>query len=806
MQIAKTQLDRLDTVNLTNCDREPIHIPNCIQPQGVLLVLAEPDLRIVQVSENAPEILGIAVADLLDRPLGDFISSDRGDLMQIIRGCLEHNFENINPLSLTVATAHEAPRNFNGIIHRAPSGEIVLELEILTAETGEDFFQFYRQIKATLAKMQTAENLAALCDLVVNEMRVITGFDRVMIYRFNEDGHGNVIAESKKDNLDAFLGMHFPASDIPKQAKQLYTLNWLRLISHVNSEPSRLVSNYKNPHPPLDMSYCCLRAVSPAHIQYLKNMGVTASMSISLIQKQQLWGLIACHHHTPKLVSYEIRTVCEFLGQLMSTELATKENNENLDYKLHLKTIQSQFVDRLTKSTDFATEITADKEALLALTGASGVAVFDGDDNIVLIGETPTEVALKSLLNWLSDRIEQDIFVTDTLPSLCPVADEYKNVASGLLAMAISKAQNQYVLWFRPELLQTVTWGGNPDYLTQVEEDGSLTLFPRASFAAWQEIVQGNSNPWLSDEVEGAIKLRRAIIDIVFRRAGELTNMNLELESINSELDAFAYIASHDLKEPLRGIHNYATFLLDDYGEALQGDGAEKLQTLLRLTTRMESLIESLLKFSRLGRQELRMNSIDLNSLLENVTELFGMNPEWENCTIRIPRPLPTVFGDRILIEEIFTNLISNAFKYNNQPEKWAEVSWIESSRHNHRCVNFYIRDNGIGIREKHLDSVFRIFKRLHAPSKYGGGTGAGLTIVKKIIERHGSKIQVESTFGKGSTFSFTLPIQKGASPPSPLSLADRGSKMLFSCSPLLQEEGLGVRVLETSSVINIKK
>ncbi len=781
MQTATTKLDKPDTVNFTNCDREPIHTPNCIQPQGVLLVLAEPDLRIVQISENAPDILGIAVADLLDRPLVDFISSDRGDLTQIIRGCLEHNFENINPLNLTMATAHEAPRNFNGITHRAPSGEIVLELEILTAETGEDFFQFYRQIKATLAKMQTAENLAALCDLVVNEMRVITGFDRVMIYRFNEDGHGNVIAESKNNDLDldAFLGMHFPASDIPKQAKHLYTLNWLRLISHVNSEPSRLVSNYKDPHPLLDMSYCGLRAVSPAHIQYLKNMGVTASMSISLIQKQQLWGLIACHHHTPKLVSYEIRTVCEFLGQLMSTELATKEDSENLDYKLHLTTIQGQFVERLTKATDFVTEITVDKEALLNLTGASGVAVFDGD-NIVLIGETPTEVALKPLLSWLNDRFEQNIFVTDALPNLYPLAEAYKNVASGLLAIAISKAQNQYILWFRPELLQTVTWGGNPDYLTQVEEDGSLTLFPRTSFEAWQEIVQGKSNPWMSDEVDGATKLRRAIIDIVFRRAGELTNMNLELESINSELDAFAYIASHDLKEPLRGIHNYATFLLDDYGETLEGEGAEKLKTLVRLTTRMESLIESLLKFSRLGRQELKMNSIDLNSLLRNVAELFGMNPQWENCTIRIPRALPTVFCDRVLIEEIFTNLISNAFKYNNQPEKWAEVSWIESSQHNHTSVNFYIRDNGIGIREKHLDSVFRIFKRLHASSKYGGGTGAGLTIVKKIIERHGGEIKVESIFGEGSTFWFALPIQKGASPLSPLSLEDRQGGFIF--------------------------
>ncbi|MEI6329688.1 MAG: ATP-binding protein [Pseudanabaena sp. ELA645] len=760
MQISKNKISGLDPVNLTNCDREPIHIPAHIQSHGLLLVLSEPDLRIMQVSENAYEILGMAATDLLDRPLADFISSDRRDLIEVIRACLDHSFEHVNPLNLAIANADGVVRPFNGVVHRAPTGEIVLELEPVEFASKSDFFQFYRHIKVTLAKMQTTQNLAALCDLVVQEMRELTGFDRVMIYRFNEGGDGTVIAESKQDDLEPFLGMHYPDSDIPKQAKYLYTLNWLRLISDVSYQPIGLVSNSETR---LDMSYCGLRAVSPLHIEYLKNMGVVASMSVSLIQQQKLWGLIACHHHTPKLVPYEIRTVCEFLGQLMSTELATKENNENLDYKLNLKIIQGQFVERLTKvtSSNFVEEIVSDHEALLNLTGASGAAVCDGDD-IILIGQTPNQEAIKTLIRWLRNLFKQDIFVTDSLSSLYPIAEEYKNVASGLLAMEISKIQSQYILWFRPEILQTVTWAGNPDKPNQIESDGSLTIFPRKSFEAWQQIVSGKSNHWLHCEVEAVIELRRAIIDIVLRQSGELANINLELERINNELDAFAYIASHDLKEPLRGIHNYATFLLDDYGEILQGEGAEKLHTLVRLTTRMELLIESLLKFSRLGRQELQMNSIDLNHLLQNVTELFSMNPQWVNCKIHIPRSLPTVFGDRVLIEEVFTNLISNAFKYNNQAEKWAEISWIESDGQPHNIFTFYVRDNGIGIREKHLESVFRIFKRLHASSKYGGGTGAGLTIVKKIVERHGGQIQVESTFGKGTTFSFALPIQNG--------------------------------------------
>lgn len=749
--------DESEAVNLTNCDREPIHIPSLIQPHGLLIILTEPDLRIAQVSANALEVLGIAIKDLLDRPLAEFTGEE---LIKSIQACLDHNFEYPNPLRVEFDDLGDRlPLVFNGIVHRAPTNEIVLELEPCEPSAGSDFFQFYHQIKHNLAKIQTAKDLSALCDLVVQEVQTITGFDRVMIYRFSEQGDGTVIAEVKQPDLEAFLGLRYPDTDIPKQAKHLYTLNWLRLIPDVNYQPIGLVS-HETESPiqkaPLDMSYCALRSVSPIHLEYLQNMGVTASMSISLIQNKKLWGLIACHHYTPKFIPYETRTICEFLGQLMSTELANKEANENLDYKLQLKTIQGQFVERLTKATGFVDELDHDHEALLSLTAAQGAAICDGD-RLILIGETPDELAVKSLLTWLEAHLEQDLFVTDALSSVYAEALEYQTIASGLIAMAISKIQHRYVLWFRPEQLQTVTWAGDRDKPTQIAEDGSIRLLPRQSFAAWKEIVSGKSNPWLSCEVNSAIELRQAIVDIVLRQANELAKINADLARSNSELDAFAYIASHDLKEPLRGIHNYATFLLEDYGEILQSDGADKLHTLVKLTTRMEALIESLLKFSRLSRQDLQMEPLDLNLLLQNVRELFAMNPQWQNCKIQIPRSLPMVMGDRLLIEEIFINLITNAFKYNENPEKSVEIDWL-TEQPKSPFVTIYVRDNGIGIREKHLESIFQIFKRLNSPNKYGGGTGAGLTIVRKIVERHKGNIQVQSNYGQGTTVSFTLP------------------------------------------------
>jgi signal transduction histidine kinase len=255
---------------------------------------------------------------------------------------------------------------------------------------------------------------------------------------------------------------------------------------------------------------------------------------------------------------------------------------------------------------------------------------------------------------------------------------------------------------------------------------------------------------------ERTLELRQELIERL-RTEQELEKRNDELHKSNKELDDFAYIASHDLKEPLRGIHNFSTFLLEDYADKLDEDGRSKLETLTRLTRRMETLIDSLLHFSRLGRVDLAIDQVDLNGIVREAVDSLDINLKEAGIEIRVPRPLPTVRADRARVGEIFYNLIVNAMKYNDKERKWIEVGFLDEDP-----PVFYIRDNGIGIQEKHFDSVFRIFKRLHGRDKYGGGTGAGLTIVKKIVERHSGKIWVESTYGEGTTFYFTLEEDQG--------------------------------------------
>ncbi|MGL5806765.1 MAG: ATP-binding protein [Xenococcaceae cyanobacterium] len=745
-------------VDLTTCDREPINIPGSIQPHGILLALEENSFKILQVSSNTFEYLGLQPQELLEQELSKILSDEQ---IKAIALCLSEDFDCVNPLKISIDKQGEKV-TCNGIVHRS-NEVIILELEPSDREEEINFFNFHHLVKKPIAKIQNASNLAELSEVIVNEVRRISGFDRVMVYRFDEEGVGEVIAEAKNEDLTSFLGLRYPPSDIPKQARQLYTLNLLRIIPDINYTPVKIVDDR-----PLDLSLSVLRSVSPVHIEYLNNMGVTASMSISLLKNKQLWGLIACHHHTPKHINYQTRTICEFFGQIMSIELATKEDNQDLDYKIKLKSIQSQFVESISQAEDLVNGLVEDGNNLFELVGARGAAICF-DDGINLIGNTPDREDVQNLLEWLAPRMEDElIWQSNCLPKDYLTAKKYKSVGSGLLALIISKSPRNYLLWFRPEVIQTVNWGGNPNKPVELEENGSIRLSPRKSFAKWQENVKFQSLPWKRCEIEAALELRSNIVGIVFRKAEELAKINLELERTNDELDAFAYIASHDLKEPLRGIHNYSSFLIEDYGNILTEDGVSKLQTLMSLTQRMENLINSLLHFSRLGRTELSMQKTDLNQSIENVIDTLKIGFKEEQIEICIPRPLPIVNCDRVLISEVFTNLISNAIKYNNNERKWVEIGWYdedkskalpslyEGQNRNDRIV-FYIKDNGIGIREKHQETIFRIFKRLHAAQKYGGGTGAGLTIVKKIIERHGGRIWVESVYGQGSTFFFSL-------------------------------------------------
>lgn len=328
--------------------------------------------------------------------------------------CLSEDFESVNPLNICIK-CQTKPIRFDGIVHRWDN-TIILELEHKKKSYNKDYFYFYRGVRGTINKIQKAPSLLEMCGIVVKEVRKITEFDRVTIYKIDTEGAGTIIAEDKSDWGHTYLNLRYPSTDIPQQARNLYTLNWLRLIPDVNYQPTGLTPvNNPTTDRPLDLSHSVLRSVSPIHLEYLQNMGVTASMSISLIKDRQLWGLITCHHSSPKYISYEVRVACEFLGQVMSLELATKEANEDWDYKLRLKSLQTKFIESLSQSEYFLDGIVKLQSNLLELVGASGAVVCSGD-RCIHVGQTPPEAGVPALLSWLKHQIDQNNLFYFTLP------------------------------------------------------------------------------------------------------------------------------------------------------------------------------------------------------------------------------------------------------------------------------------------------------------------------------------------------------------------------------------------------------
>jgi two-component system, chemotaxis family, sensor kinase Cph1 len=735
---------------LTSLKEAPIHISGQIQPHGILLVLKEPELTILQVSSNVSSVFSMNPEKLLQQNLEDLL--DPFQIERIKAGLSEESLDVLNPTKIWVRKKGDDYVVFDAVFHRNPEGLLILELEPALSQENIPFLSFYHLARASINQLEETANLQDFCQTIVQEVRKVTGFDRVMLYKFDDDGHGSVVAEEKLEHLEPYLGLHYPETDIPKPARRLFASNWIRIIPDSKAQSIEIVP-LVNPitQRRLDLTNSILRSASSCHIEYLHNMGVAASLTISLIKEGQLWGLIACHHMTPKYVSYELRKACEFLGRVIFSEFSAKEETEDYDYQMRLTYIQSTLVEYMSQEENFIEGLTKHQPNILDLTGAQGAAICFGG-NYTLIGETPKEEDLNFLIQWLKSNTNKEIFYTDSLPRIYPDAEKYKNVASGLLAIPISK--RNYVLWFRPEVIQTVNWGGDPNKAFELtQSDGNLRLCPRKSFELWKETVRLTSLPWKQAEIKVALELRKAIVNIVLRQADELAQLAQDLERSNAELKKFAYVASHDLQEPLNQVANYVQLLEMRYEDNLDEDGKEFISYVVEGVSLMQTLIDDVLAYSKVDMQGIEFQLTDVETALERALSNLRKRIS-ETGTVITHDDLPTVMADGTQLMQLFQNLIGNAIKFRSDstPEIHVGATRLEDE------WLFSVRDNGIGIDPRFSERIFVIFQRLHTREEYPG-TGMGLAICKKIVECHRGRIWVESQLSEGATFYFTIPV-----------------------------------------------
>jgi len=516
-----------EATRLAVCSQEPIRAPGAIQPHGALLALDPTTSLVVQVSENTLEVLGLEPAQLLGRTLGSFLDdATRGDLARALASSSPDNREAV---AVRIDT-----RPFEAIAHRSPDGMAIVELAPGDETTGDGSLAALHAATQRLFSTTTVDELRAAA---VREVRGLTGFDRVMIYHFHPDGHGEVVAEDVADGLPRYLGLHFPASDIPLQARELYVVRSSRAIATSDYRPAVLVP-HDNPltGAPTDLALADLRSVSPHHLRYMANMGVAASMSVSMLHGGELIGMISCNHGTPRRVPFSLRRGCETLARQVTLQLRALDDTRQLTHRLQLQPIRARLSEQAADRDDIGAALVNGAVSLLDLVEADG-ALVSLDGRVAVVGQTPPAAEFAALLDLLRTTGTPVVVRTETLPRDRPDLAAVAPSVVGLVALPLGPG-GEHLLWFRQAISRNVHWLGE-----QSGENRLTPLSPRNSFGSWQQTVTDRSLPWLDVELTEAGQLAddlvRRIAQLGVRRAAASTALAAAVASALAEtLDA----------------------------------------------------------------------------------------------------------------------------------------------------------------------------------------------------------------------------------------------------------------------------
>lgn len=729
---------------LAECASEAIRIPGTIQPHGVLLAMSEPGLIIQQISRNCASLLGWTTGALLQQPLQLLAGITTTD--QVRRAIRLNDLEDANPLLLEINA-----QRFTGSLNRH-DGMLILELEPVQ-DTKQDNSAI---LLRALRRMQAAATLDALYSVSVDEIRRLTGFDRVMLYRFEPAGHGQVISEALGGKMPGYLGQCFPASDIPPQARELYRLNWIRVIPDAQYVPVPILPPLRpDTGQPLDLGFAVLRSVSPVHCQYLENMGVRASMSLSLLEGDRLWGLITCAHPEPLLVSHSLRTMCTAIAQLLSVQISALQTRDEQNQRAQ----KSRLIDELSNAMqqaerDVLEGLLTQPQQLLDLTAASGVAVLI-EDRLQMFGECPTVEQVRALHLWVRAQCLESAepLLTNHLQGRHGASALYSDVASGLLAFVLPKPVDNAVMWFRPQLPSSMQWSGNPDEHFTVGDSVGSGLRPRTSFALWEQQVEGRAREWSEADAYAVRELRRCAIENDLAR-----QVHREHEAVRVR-DELVAVVSHDLRNPM-SIIIMQCGMMQRLVARDEGKNTVRMSAALGsvedATGRMNKLIADLLDKSKLdaGQYPLECQPLDVVDVLHKACALLVTLSSDKNIELNCTSSAGlSIEADPQRLFQVLSNLLGNAIKFTPAGGRIDLDAWQVDDK-----VMVSVRDNGGGIHSEHMPHIFERYWTIREGNP--NGSGLGLYICRSIVQAHGGELWAQSEPGEGSVFTFSIPVR----------------------------------------------
>lgn len=659
-------------VDLTNCDREPIHIPGSIQPHGAMFVCDPQDFIVTNHSANAADFLGLSgpiVGQPLATLLGPNVTHDlrnaaaKGGSSQVAGVLLDLSLDTIDfKVDVTV--------------HRHKN-RVFVELE-RSDSAGGRAHDALDLTQSLIRRIGLESDTGRIATTGVKLIRAMLGYDRVMVYRFLHNGAGRVIAEAKAPSLGSFLGQHFPASDIPYQARRLYLQNATRTIGDAAYTPSPLVPPLSAGEPPIDMSFAQLRSVSPIHCEYLRNMGVAGTLSISIIVDGELWGLIACHHDSPKLIPLPLRIGAELFGQYFSLQIAVAERRAEYVAATVAREKLEGVIAHLDPDRPVDETLGRNLAELSSLVSTDGAGLWI-DGNWFGTGVTPPDEAIPTLMAHVTAQAGAGIWKTEELRAQLPDAQIYEDSTAGLLAIPISASGGNYLLFFRSGEAHEIEWAGEP-VKTVVSSSLGDRLTPRGSFETWREDVRGRSEPWTSADVAVAEAVRTYLRDVVLRYSERTADARAREEQrrrvVNDELN-------HRVKNIISLVKSIAlqtgahASSVAEYSSSLEG--------------RLRALAFA-------HDQSLAGSGGDLTTLIEAEASLhrYGAFPE------RVTVDGPAVgLDDRTfgVLALVIHEMMTNAAKYGalSVPEGRLALSW--SLREDGGCDIFWQEQDGPDVR-----------------------------------------------------------------------------------------------------------